>query len=172
VPYKSPEDMRRYQQAWYLRNKDVHLKRSRARHKRNYVPHPADKPGSKRYEAKIAGFRSGFERTVDTQLKVLGADYSYETMQIPYVLEGTYHPDFYLPEYDIYIEVKGVLDDQDRRKHLAIKRQHPELDIRFVFMNANNKIPRLKSTHGEWASKNGFLWADGKVPEEWVSQLN
>ena len=28
----------------------------------------------------------------------------------------------------------------DRKKHLLIKEQHPELDIRFVFSRAGNKL--------------------------------
>lgn len=98
--------------------------------------------------------------------------YEYETKKIPYILEGEYNPDFIVYSTDLsffVIEVKGLLDEADRRKHLAIKRQHPEIDIRFVFMDANKKIPRLKSTHAQWATKNGFLWADKEVPAEWLT---
>ena len=38
----------------------------------------------------------------------------------------------------------------DRRKHLAIKRQHPKLDIRFVFENSRRKLRKgAKSTYGD-----------------------
>jgi hypothetical protein len=50
----------------------------------------------------------------------------------------------------------------------AVKQQHPELDIRFVFYQADKKIPGSKQTHGVWATKNGFPWADGSIPKEWL----
>lgn len=113
------------------------------------------------------GFRSGFERTIDFQLKATAVKYEYETVKVPYILENEYTPDFYFPDHGFYIEVKGFLDYDDRRKHLAVQRQHPELDIRFIFMAAHKKMPRLKSTHAQWATKHGFLWADMEVPKEW-----
>ena len=50
-----------------------------------------------------------------------------------------------------------------------IKKQYPELDIRFVFMNANNKIYKgSKTTYAMWANKHGFEWAEKNIPEEWL----
>jgi hypothetical protein len=108
-------------------------------------------------------FKSGFERTLDQQLKVSGVKYSYETTQIPYILNGTYNPDFTLSN-GILIEAKGLLDRESKRKMAAVK----ELDIRFVFYQADKKIPGSKQTHGVWATKNGFPWADGSIPKEWL----
>ena len=54
-------------------------------------------------------------------------------------------------------------------KHLEIKKQHPELDIRFVFSNSRNKIEkRSKTTYGMWAEKHGFMYADKRIPDEWL----
>lgn len=111
--------------------------------------------------------KSGFERTIFANLESRGVGFTYETLQLPYILENTYNPDFILAN-GIIVEAKGLLDYDDRRKHLAVKRQHPELDIRFCFMQANKKMPGLKSTHAQWANKNGFLWCEGKIPEEWT----
>lgn len=110
--------------------------------------------------------RSGFERTLAAQLKRLKVEFINEPFQIPFVLHRTYTPDFQVGE--VLIEAKGVLDDDDRRKMVAVKEQHPELDIRFVFMKADNKVPGLKSTHAEWATRNGFKWADKEIPKEWL----
>ena len=41
---------------------------------------------------------------------------------------------------DIHLEVKGLFDVQSRHKMLLVKQQHPDLDIRFVFSNANAPI--------------------------------
>ena len=79
-------------------------------------------------------------------------DFQYEKISFDYVPKiRNYTPDFYLPESKIYIETKGRLTTNDRVKHLLIKEQHPDLDIRFVFVNANNKISRTsKTTYANW----------------------
>jgi len=112
--------------------------------------------------------KSGFERSFVANMKSRGIEFSYETLKIPYTLEGVYNPDFIISGFNFIVETKGLLDRESKRKMLAVKRQHPELDIRFVFMSANKKIPGSKQTHGEWASKNGFMYAEQEIPQEWV----
>lgn len=122
--------------------------------------------GGRLADARRNGYRSGFERTLANDLKMDKVLFTYESERIPYILHSTYSPDFVLPS-GIIVEAKGVLSVEDKRKMVAVKQQHPHLDIRFVFMKADNKIPRTKQTHGEWATKNGFIWADGTIPKEW-----
>ena len=52
-----------------------------------------------------------------------------------------YIPDFVL-DNGIIIETKGLFTSEDRRKHIEVQKQHPELDIRFVF--TNEKINYIK----------------------------
>lgn len=115
-------------------------------------------------------YKSGFERSFAANLSARGIKYTYETQQVPYILERTYNPDFIMVDYGFVIECKGLLDRESKAKMLAVKRQHPDLDIRFVFMQANKKIPGTKQTHGTWADKNGFIWAEGTAPEEWFNE--
>ena len=69
------------------------------------------------------------------------------------------------------IESKGMFTAMDRRKHIAIKRQHPKLDIRFVFENSRRKLRKgAKSTYGEWCYKYGFLYTSRVIPEEWIKE--
>lgn len=114
-------------------------------------------------------FKSGFERTLDIQLKLSGIKYSYETMQLPYTLHGVYHPDFIL-DNGIIIEAKGLLDRESKRKMVAVKEAYPELDIRFIFVSINKKCKGTKQTHGEWARRNGFPFAENKIPQEWLDE--
>lgn len=114
------------------------------------------------------GFKSGFERAIDANLKMRKIKFEYETLQVEYILNGTYNPDFIFRN-GVIVEAKGLLDRESKRKMVAVKKQHPELDIRFLFMNADKKIPGSKQTHGEWATKNGFPFAEREVPEEWVT---
>jgi hypothetical protein len=125
-----------------------------------------------RQRALKAGYRSGLEENVATQLKKLGVTAEYETTKIKYRVEEdrSYTPDFKLPN-GIIIETKGRFVAADRKKHLLIKKQHPELDIRFVFSNSKTKLSKSsKTTYGAWCAKHGYLYADKEVPLEWLKR--
>lgn len=111
-------------------------------------------------------YRSSFERTIAGQLEASGVDYSYETKEIPYTIHHTYHPDFIVGS--MVLEVKGFLRRQDIAKMRAVRQQYPDMDIRFVFMDANKLIPGTKTTHAKWADRHGFPWCDGRIPDEWL----
>ena len=125
------------------------------------------------FDYRIAhGFRSGLEERVSEQLAFLNILDCYEIKKIPFIQpekQRNYTPDFYIPHKELYIEAKGHLDKGDRVKMLLIKQQHPDLDIRFVFLNAKNKIYRgSKTTYAAWATKHNFVWAEKTIPEEWL----
>jgi len=116
------------------------------------------------------GYRSGLEDRISEQLKAKSVLFKYEEFKIKYEVNEvrTYTPDFELPN-GIIIESKGRFVAADRKKHLLVKKQHPELDIRFVFSNSKNKINKgSKTTYAMWCEKNGFLYADKLIPEEWI----
>lgn len=133
----------------------------------------ARKKFSQKQVAQKYGFRSGLELTIDESLKSIGIDGEYEKHVIEYVKPSTkhkYHPDFRLPN-GIFIESKGRFLADDRKKHLLIKEQHPELDIRFLFSNANVKLSKAsKTTYAMWCEKNGFKWAEKTIPSEWLKE--
>lgn len=113
--------------------------------------------------------RSGFERTLAAQLKRHKVRFEYEPTKLPYVLERTYCPDFYIPATGIYIEAKGKLDADTKAKMIAVKKMHPDLDIRIVFMRGENKLTKnSKKTYMDWAAQHGFICADGVIPEDWL----
>tara|TARA_R110000787_G_scaffold12487_2_gene40089 strand:- start:456 stop:854 length:399 start_codon:yes stop_codon:yes gene_type:complete len=123
-----------------------------------------------RQQAIKNGYRSGLEDAISQDLKDRGVGFEYETLKIKWVLHRnkSYTPDFVLPN-GVIIESKGKFVVDDRMKHLEIKKQHPELDIRFVFSNSRNKIEkRSKTTYGMWAEKHGFMYADKRIPDEWL----
>lgn len=116
-------------------------------------------------------YRSKFENTLAQTLKRKRVKFKYETSTFPYFLLHHYTPDFVLTKGNktIYIEAKGVFSSKDRTKMKAVRKQNPDLDIRIVFMNANLKLYKgSKTTYGEWATKAGFKWAEGEIPEEWL----
>lgn len=118
------------------------------------------------------GYRSGLEVSVSKQLNDLGRDFAYEAVKIQYDVQETrrYTPDFIL-DNGIIVETKGRFLSDDRKKHLLIKSQRPDLDIRFVFSNSNSKINKgAKSTYADWCNKHGFLYADKTIPLEWLDE--
>jgi len=118
------------------------------------------------------GYRSGLEIKVKDYLKDKNVMFKYEAIKIEWedLMYRTYTPDFIL-QNGIIIEVKGRFTSDDRRKHVAIKQQHPNLDIRFVFENSRRKLSKgAKSTYATWCERNKFLYADRVIPEEWLKE--
>lgn len=141
----------------------------------------ASKSGSKktyqrgrRSRYKINKFRSKFEARIQSELDDKGVTSEYEKLNIEYVQVRKYKPDFVLKGEngkEIIVEAKGLFDSEDRRKHLDVKAQYPDYDIRFVFY-ANHKLYKgAKSHYSDWCEKNGFKYAVGSVPDEWLQEL-
>lgn len=117
-------------------------------------------------------FRSGLEERTAKYLKKLKVKFTYEELKIRWqdLRYRTYTPDFVLAN-GIIIETKGRFIASDRQKHLMIKEQHPDLDIRFVFSNPNSKLYKgSKTTYAGWCDKHGFKWAKEKIPLEWIKE--
>lgn len=121
------------------------------------------------------GFRSGLERAVAKALEDAGVKYSYETLVVRYtkpLKPSRYTPDFVLPN-GIIVECKGYFTSADRKKHLLVKEQHPDLDVRFLFSNSRTKIGKKSSTtYGMWAEKHGFKYADKEIPASWLEEVS
>jgi len=105
--------------------------------------------------------KSKFEVKVSN---ALGKGWNYEARKLPYVLENNYNPDFtngagWPDDYwrdVIVVEAKGRFTGADRRKMLAVKKAHPDVDIRFVFMRDNPLYKGSKSRYSDWSKKHGF----------------
>lgn len=115
-------------------------------------------------------FRSGLEQRVADLLSNLGVKYEYESTKVPYVLMCKYTPDFLLPN-GVYLECKGFLKPEDRRKMVAVKKENPDLDIRFVFQAPYNKISKgSKTTYAMWCEKHGFPYCSYQtIPIDWLT---
>ena len=123
-------------------------------------------------KARKYGYRSGLEKKVADHLTFLNVKYTYEKIKIEWedLAYRTYTPDFVL-DNGIIIETKGMFTAMDRRKHLSIKKQHPKLDIRFVFENSRRKLRKgAKSTYGEWCERYDFIYYDRIIPEAWIKE--
>tara|TARA_R100000935_G_scaffold51041_1_gene77302 strand:- start:99 stop:554 length:456 start_codon:yes stop_codon:yes gene_type:complete len=117
-------------------------------------------------------YRSGLEETLAEYLTHHQKEVRYELLKVQWedLRYRTYTPDFLL-DNGIIVEAKGLFDNEDKRKHLAIQKQHPELDIRFVFSNAQAKLYKgSKTRYSGWCEKNGFKWAHRVIPIEWLTE--
>jgi hypothetical protein len=117
-------------------------------------------------------YRSGLEVEAAAFLSEHQKEVRYEKLKIEWedLKYRTYTPDFEL-DNGIIIETKGIFSAADRRKHLEVQRQHPKLDIRFVFSNARSKLYKgAKSRYSDWCDKYGFKWSHRLIPKEWLTE--
>uniref|UniRef100_A0AAU8BAF6 Endonuclease I n=2 Tax=Kayfunavirus TaxID=2732686 RepID=A0AAU8BAF6_9CAUD len=121
----------------------------------------------------VGAYRSGLEAKNQQWLEQNGVKAEYESHYINYVIPASDHkytPDFILPN-GIIVETKGIFDSEDRKKHLLVREQHPELDIRFVFSSSRSKLYKgSPTTYGAWCEKNGYKYADKFIPVEWLRE--
>ena len=118
-------------------------------------------------------FRSKFEEMIYEDLSHREIKAEYEPFKIDYTVPESYRkytPDFVL-ENGICIECKGWFPLDERKKMIFVRSSNPDLDIRFVFMDADVKIKkRSPTTLGDWATKHRFMWARETVPKSWVDE--
>ncbi len=110
--------------------------------------------------------RNKFEKKTAKQLKRAKVNFNYESVRIPYILARHYIPDFVIntPSGKIYLECKGYLRPEHKAKMVAVKKQHPEIDLRILFYASNKKYIK-------WAEKNGIKFAINTIPNEWLKGL-
>jgi hypothetical protein len=128
-------------------------------------------------------YRSGLEERMARQLKDAGVKSHFEKVRIEYVVPqrtAKYIPDFTTEGSTIILEGKGRFGGKygndaakERQKLILVKEQHPDLDIRIVFTDANKKLYKgSKTTYAKWADDNGFKWSTkGVIPDEWLEEL-
>jgi len=122
------------------------------------------------------GYRSGLEKRVGDQIIEAGIKLSYETDKISYTVparQAKYTPDFKLPKPGgfFFVETKGIWAVQDRQKHVLIRQQLPELDIRFVFSNQNARLYKgSPTTYAAYCARHGFRYANKVIPDDWLEE--
>ena len=86
--------------------------------------------GGKRKDLNDTYFRSAWEANIARYYNFIGVKWEFEpkTFIFNNVTRGSvsYTPDFYLPEEDKWIEVKGWMDGKSKTKLKRFKNQYPE----------------------------------------------
>ena len=100
----------------------------------------------------------------------------YEPEKWPYVMPASTHQ--YTPDVKIilpsgaviYVELKGKLDGATRKKMILVREQHPDKDLRIVFMRNNTLSKTSKTRYMDWATKAGYVCAVGTIPSSWLKE--
>jgi hypothetical protein len=120
--------------------------------------------------------RSGYEERIKSWLRSCNIPYRYETEVLKYTLpERKYIPDFIFTKKNgnlMYVEAKGILDSDTKCKMRAVRKQHPDKDIRILFQKNQPVRKGAKNKYSDWANQNNYLWAVGtELPKEWVKEI-
>lgn len=107
--------------------------------------------------------KNKFEIKTYAQLKRARVKFKYEEEKIPYILARHYIPDFVITTKTgkVYVECKGYLRPEHKAKMVAVKKLNPNMDIRILFY-------ATKKEYIKWAERNGFRYAVGEIPQEWL----
>lgn len=121
---------------------------------------------SKSGTRKDLGFyvRSKMEANIARYYKFIKVNFQYEPKEFEFkgIKRGNrfYKPDFYLPKYDRWIEVKGWFNDCDKTKIRRFKKYYPKEFVKLYF------IIYTKYGKGKGVERNiNFLCGELKV--EW-----
>lgn len=131
----------------------------------------------------MSKYRSGFEERIASAFAKRKIDFRYEPTTLKYITPRIpskthkYTPDFVYAAKDghlIYVEAKGYLKPDCRKKMVQVKKDNPDLDIKFLFMDGTRPLVTKRKrgkakdgslyrskTYGEWAEQAGFPWDQG-----------
>ncbi len=107
--------------------------------------------------------RSKFEYAVQSLLdKRPDVESQYEPRKLGYTLSLEYVPDWECVLVRtgsgevFYLEAKGKFDYEERRKALAVIKDNPGIDLRFVFMRDNKLNKRSSTRYSDWCKQHNI----------------
>lgn len=103
-------------------------------------------------------FRSNWEIELAELMTELGIEWRYEPQRFYFRAEHeSYLPDFYLPEYNVWIEVKGWMDKRSLRRIKLFKKHYRDKTGFFIYEKEERELilksPALLFTYIEIAQK-------------------
>lgn len=97
-------------------------------------------------------FRSAWEANIARILNLLNIQWCYEYKRFNFDAESSgvlsYQPDFYLPQYDKWIEVKGWMDDKSKRRLYLFEKYYPSEYGNLILIN-EKKYNNIKLAYKE-----------------------
>jgi len=97
-------------------------------------------------------FRSKLEAKYAQALDMLGIVWEYEGHGFRFDDGTCYSPDFYMPEIDTYLEVKGVMDEASRHK---VELTASEAHKRIVVGGPDGTLTMYNGTSSAWDPASG-----------------
>jgi predicted nuclease of restriction endonuclease-like RecB superfamily len=85
------------------------------------------------YDNKNVWLRSTYETRYAGILTSLNIKWEYETPFYIESLNSIYHPDFYLPEYNLYVEIKGAWYEKNIIKIIEFYKQYSDKQLIIVY---------------------------------------
>lgn len=125
--------------------------------------------GGKRPDLDSAYFRSGWEANYARYLTFIGTAWEHEPREFNFPGRATRHylPDFYLPDEDRWIEVKGLFTAKGKTQLRRFKEYHPEEFAKLTVVIAD------PYSNGKQAKKNmKFLMVDLALPIRRINSYN
>ena len=122
-------------------------------------------------------FKSKFEVNVAKAFRTNGIKFEYEPETVKFTQpekQRKYTPDFKIKiktGLRLYVETKGRLTIEDRKKLIWVRDQNPKLKLVLLFMNSNVTLTKAsKTTYADWSRKNGFEFYDFRfgLPKGWI----
>ena len=84
-------------------------------------------------------FRSSWEANIARILNQLNIEWKYEYKRFDFSKEKegvlSYQPDFYLPKYNKWIEVKGWMDEKSKRRLELFRKYYPTESSNLILIN-------------------------------------
>jgi hypothetical protein len=133
---------------------------------------------SEKQQQQHKAFCSLFEIRIAEALTKAKVVHEYEAQQFHYLLpdskiKHSYTPDWSFPGTSMVLEAKGYwFKKKERDKYRMVKKQNPDMDLRFVFQDASLRLHKdSNSTYADWARRYGFRYSEGVVPDEWIEEI-
>lgn len=115
-------------------------------------PSPKSSHGKSSYfyhpDGRQIWLRSSYDLRVARALTDLDVTWYYEVDRFQLSNKETYTPDFYLPMYDVWWEVKGYWREEAKQKMLKVFKIYPEIKLRILY-NDNIKELEFYAQRGE-----------------------
>jgi hypothetical protein len=131
------------EKTWKKQSETVRAKLLEDEHFRNELFHRARKNGwgehcdYQRTNGDVIHLRSRGEKRFASLLDKNGVKWEYEKKGFKlFETNELYYPDFYIEEWDVWVEVKYLLREKDLRKFRVLEKQSP--DIRLLAIGHNN----------------------------------
>lgn len=97
--------------------------------------------------------RSSWEVNFARTLRYLNINYEYESRTFNLNKGDSYTPDFYLKDFDLYIEVKGYMTNKFKEKFIRFKKEYSKVNILVIDETIFKIIKERYCEKIEWQSE-------------------